>query len=179
MMRELKGHVGNINHAVFSPDGSRIVTASWDDTARVWDVATGTMNHELKGHKLIVNHAAFSPDGSLIVTASSDDTAWVWDVATGTMIHELKGHKDDVNYAVFSPDGSRIVTASSDKIARVWNNSPRTPDRDKSERLLTDNNGRQKWTIHPPFSQGLFERARQMVSRHLTDQERKEILMER
>ena len=61
-----------VNHAAFSPDGSRIVTASSDKIAKVWDAATGTMIHELKGHVGNINHAVFSPDGSRIVTASSD-----------------------------------------------------------------------------------------------------------
>jgi len=76
---ELKGHTSNVNSAEFSPDGTRIVTASWDQTSRVWDAATGASVAELKGHTGDVNSAAFSPDGTRIVTASLDNTARVWD----------------------------------------------------------------------------------------------------
>src|SRR5271165_2614964 len=106
--------------AAFSPDGSRVVSASSNWTARVWDAATGNAIAVLSGHEDAVNSAAFSPDGSRIVTASTDKTARVWEAATGTAVAVLSGHQATVKSAVFSPDGSRIVTASSDKTARLW-----------------------------------------------------------
>ncbi|NCR87645.1 MAG: hypothetical protein GPI90_25065, partial [Microcystis aeruginosa K13-05] len=66
--------------AAFSPDGKRIVTASWDNTARVWDAETGREIASLNGHQKAVITAAFSPDGKRIVTASSDGTVRVWPV---------------------------------------------------------------------------------------------------
>ena len=66
--------------AAFSPDGKRIVTASEDKTARLWDAETGKQIGEpLKGHTDSVLSAAFSPDGKRIVTASDDKTARLWD----------------------------------------------------------------------------------------------------
>ena len=66
--------------ASFSPDGKRIVTASEDKTARVWDAASGKpIGEPLKGHEACGDSAAFSPDGKRIVTASDDKTARVWD----------------------------------------------------------------------------------------------------
>jgi hypothetical protein len=122
------GHDGAVWSAAFSPDGKRIVTASWDKTARVWDAATGQpIGEPLKGHDGAVWSAAFSPDGKRIVTTSADKTARVWDAATGQPIGEpLKGHEGAVLGAAFSPDGKRIVTASDDKTARVWDVFPDT-----------------------------------------------------
>jgi WD40 repeat protein len=74
MLGELMGHGGGGTSAAFSPAGARIVTASVDQTARVWDTASGQMLG-LKGHVDGVNSAAFSPDGARIVTASHDRTA--------------------------------------------------------------------------------------------------------
>ena len=111
-------HTDNVSHAAFSPDGARIVTASWDGTARLWSAETGTLLHSLVGHTEGVRHAAFSPDGARIVTASWDDTARLWSAATGTLLHTLEGHAADISHAAFSPDGARIVTASWD--ARLW-----------------------------------------------------------
>ena len=81
----LKGHEGGINPAAFSPDGRRIVTASYGDdhmaddhTARVWDSQTGRELCVMKSHQKSVWSAAFSPDGRHIVTASDDKTARVW-----------------------------------------------------------------------------------------------------
>ncbi len=116
----LIGHEGVVFCAAFSRDGSHIVTASGDNTARVWDAATGKQIAILRGHKLSVHSAAFSPDGSRIVTASDDKTARIWDTATGGQIAILGSHELSVQSAAFSPDGLRIVTASFDKSARVW-----------------------------------------------------------
>ena len=117
----LGGHDDAVQSVAFSPDGTRIVTASLDRTLRVWDAATGKpIGEPLKVHDDVLS-AAFSPDGTRIVTASSDKTARIWDAATGQPIGEpLKGHDDAVQSAAFSPDGTRIVTASSDKTARIW-----------------------------------------------------------
>jgi WD domain, G-beta repeat len=116
------GHKDAVYSAAFSPDCQRIVTASKDKTARVWDAATGQLIGEpLRGHSGDVRSAAFSPDGQRIVTASKDKTARIWDAATGQPIGEpLKGHEFGAYSAAFSPDGARIVTASDDRTARVW-----------------------------------------------------------
>ena len=116
----LEGHEGGVNSAAFSPDGTRIVTASDDGTARVWDAATGAQVQELGGHEHEVTTAAFSPDGTRIVTASDLGTARVRDAATGAQILGFDGHEDWVLSAAFSPDGARIVTALGDGTARVW-----------------------------------------------------------
>jgi WD40 repeat protein len=129
----LHGHESQVWSAAFSPDGSRIVTASRDKTARIWDAATGKEITLLRGQEDLVTSAAFSPDGTRIVTTSFDATARVWDAATGKEIMVLRGtgellsllpvpksHEDAVWSAAFSPDGSRIVTASRDKTARIW-----------------------------------------------------------
>jgi dipeptidyl aminopeptidase/acylaminoacyl peptidase len=116
------GNYGQLWSAAFSPDGKRIVTASNDETARVWDAESmEPIGKPLKGHEDAVQSAAFSPDGQRIVTASADGTARVWDADSGSPIGEpLKGHLPAVSSAAFSPDGKSIVTVSLDQTARVW-----------------------------------------------------------
>jgi dipeptidyl aminopeptidase/acylaminoacyl peptidase len=124
----LEGHEEYVRSAQFSPDGSHIVTASRDKTARVWDAATGKILATLAGHENEVLSAQFSPDGSRIVTTSHDKTARVWDAATGKILATLLRHEDGLKTAQFSPDGSRIVTASDDKTAHIWTILPWTAD---------------------------------------------------
>jgi DNA-binding beta-propeller fold protein YncE len=116
----LKGHSGPVLSAAFSPDGQRVVTASDDKTARLWEAGSGKEIAVLKGHTGPLRSAAFSPDGQRVVTASVDRTARLWEVGSGKEIAVLKGHTGAVWSAAFSPDGQRVVTASSDNTARLW-----------------------------------------------------------
>jgi WD40 repeat protein len=111
---------GIVASAVFSPDSLHVVTASWDNSARIWNAKTGKDDFKLVGHTRHVNSAVYSPDGSRILTASDDGTAIVWDVKTHAIVWTLSGHDDSVRSAVFSPDGKQILTASNDKTARLW-----------------------------------------------------------
>ena len=77
---------------MFAPDGSRILTASYDNTARLWD-RDGKPLATLKGHTDMVTSAVFAPDGGRILTASDDNTARLWDL-DGKPLAILKGHTE-------------------------------------------------------------------------------------
>ena len=111
------GHTGPVRTAVWSPDGSRVLTASEDNTARVW-TAAGAPVATLTGHAANVWSAVWSPDGSRVLTASEDNTARVW-TAAGAPVATLIGHTGWVSSAVWSPDGSRVLTVG-DNTPRVW-----------------------------------------------------------
>jgi WD40 repeat protein len=122
---EMLHHDGEVQDASFSPDGTKVVTASADDTAQVWEVSTGRKIGQPMRHADWVHTAEFSPDGSEVVTASWDGTARVWDARTGTQIgnamqHNVSVEGGKVNSAYFSADGTEIVTASWDHTARIW-----------------------------------------------------------
>jgi WD40 repeat protein len=102
--------------AVFNPDGSRILTASRDGTARLWDI-NGSLLNILSEHSHEVLFAAFNRDGSRIVTTSFDRTARLWD-ANGTPLGVMGGHKAQIGSADIS--GNQIVTASDDETAILW-----------------------------------------------------------
>jgi WD40 repeat protein len=97
------------------------VSASYDNTARIWNTATGECKAELRGHLKHVNSAVFSPDGMYIVSASDDRTARIWNTLTRDCKAVLRGHSSFVICAVFSPDGMHIVSVSLDNTAQIWN----------------------------------------------------------
>jgi WD40 repeat protein len=103
-----------------SADGRRAVSASSDNTLKIWDVDSGMEVRTLAGHSSFVNGVALSADGRLAVSASADKTLKVWDVGTGRELSTLAGHKAAVNGVALSADGRRAVSASSDNTLKVW-----------------------------------------------------------
>jgi WD40 repeat protein len=108
---------GPVNSAVFSPDGSRVVTASDDGSARIWSVP-GRVPARVLRHAGPVRTAEFSQDGALVLTASADGTARIWRAGSGTHVRTLQDGAP-LTSASFSPDGSRVVT-TGDGGARLW-----------------------------------------------------------
>jgi WD40 repeat protein len=108
-----------VQSAVFSPNGTRIVTTSRDSTARIWDANSGVEIIAIRGHEREANSAVFSPDGSRVVTGSADKTARIWDAVTGKEVSVMRGHESSVISVAFSPDGSRIVTSDFTTV-RIW-----------------------------------------------------------
>jgi len=108
-IRTFVEHTSYIGSVAFSPDGTRVLTGSWDGTARLWDVATGFCIRTFSGHTDGVKSVAFSPDGTKVLTGSYDMTAKLWDVATGSLIRTF-AESSSVNSVAFSPDGTKVLT---------------------------------------------------------------------
>lgn len=116
---QLNGHQRGVNSVDFSPDGKRIITASDDGTARLWDLS-GKQLVEFKGHQKPIRSVSFSLDGQHIATASADGTARLWDL-NGKQLVEFKEHQGEVNSVSISPDGKHLATAGDDGTTRLWN----------------------------------------------------------
>lgn len=122
IIRTLKGHKKNVADARFSPDGTKIVSASYDGTAKIWDFNTGEqIGGDYIGHTEYPISAAFSPDGKLIITASFKEIK-VWDVETSMQLGMDLTCFEDFNNVMFSKDG-RIIIAETENdydVAYDW-----------------------------------------------------------
>jgi len=120
LVRTLQGHTNSIYGVALSVDGRRAVSASSDQTLKVWDVEKGREIRALQGHTDSVLGVALSVDGRRAVSASSDRTLKVWDLETGRELRTLQGHRDRVTGVALSGDGRRAVSASEDQTLKVW-----------------------------------------------------------
>ncbi|MBF0584571.1 MAG: hypothetical protein HQL80_10110 [Magnetococcales bacterium] len=118
--RILKGHSDQVMGCAFSLDGTQVISASADNTLRLWSVETGRTLHVLEGHTHRVLGCAFSPDGTKILSASEDETLRLWSVETGETLHVLAGHDERIWDCAFSPDGQTVLSASGDKTLILW-----------------------------------------------------------
>lgn len=99
----------------------RIVTGSFDKTAKVWNATTGACLQTFYGHTAEVVAAEFNPSNvRMLATASMDHTARVFHVETGQETHMLADHMAEVIAAHFSRDGNLLLTGSFDSNAFIW-----------------------------------------------------------
>jgi WD40 repeat protein len=131
LIATLVGHAQQINALEFSRDGTRLVTASGDRSARIWNPSSWSAPRKnglpavwssqltLVGHKASLVSAEFNSEGTLVLTAGYDRTARVWDAQTGECLVAHVGHAGAINRARFSERGVLLATAGSDKTARI------------------------------------------------------------
>lgn len=123
----IDGHTQVIRAIAYSPDGSRIASASEDQSIRIWKAIGGALLNVLEGHSGPVHSVVFSSNGSLVASGSSDKSIRIWDASSGASIISMTGHTDTVISVQFSPDGESIVSASLDDSVRVWSLFDGTP----------------------------------------------------
>jgi WD40 repeat protein len=110
----------SVRRVAYSPDGSRIVTALFDGTARIWDARTGIQLQVLNAHPHvagtpayadIVKTALYSPDGKRILTADAGGVVRTWEARSGAPLRIIAEHLRDLQSAAYSPDGTLIAAS--------------------------------------------------------------------
>ncbi len=119
LLHTLQGHTARISDVAYSPNGTNLVTVSYDHTGVVWNTRTGRAIHRLIGHFFPIYSVAYSPDGHWIVTASQF-TAGLWNAATDELMFYVGRTTAPLTGAAFSPEGQWILTGSRDGTARVY-----------------------------------------------------------
>ncbi|MBI4657388.1 MAG: TIR domain-containing protein [Verrucomicrobia bacterium] len=114
------GHSNEVWSVAFSPEGTRLVSGSWDNSVRLWDVESGACLRVLMGHSNAVWSVVFSPDGTRLASGSWDNSVRLWDTESGACLRVLTGHSHGILSVAFSPDGSRLVSGAYDHSIRLW-----------------------------------------------------------
>jgi WD40 repeat protein len=132
LQRVLRGHGNIVSCLDFPADGKLLVSGSNDNTARIWDSATGKPLRILTGHSAQIKGVAFAPDGKRVATASYDKTVKLWSTATGRAEANLTAHDKEVQCLAWSPDGKTFVSGSKDQSICVWDASGKLRNRFKN-----------------------------------------------
>lgn len=113
-------HMSRVTSVAWSARGTRIASASYDRTVRVWDAADGNNVLTYHGHWDRVLVVSWSPDGNLLASAGNDGTIQIWDSLSGNLVLTYRGHGQPILALSWAPDGKRIVSASEDRKVLIW-----------------------------------------------------------
>ena len=108
---------GPVTAASYSPDGRRILTASGDGHARLYDAGTHRLLRELD-HGAPITAATFDPTSRLVATAGKDGVARIWDVSDGRLLRSFR-HEAPVGFVAFDPRGDLLATTGG-HAAKLW-----------------------------------------------------------
>lgn len=113
-------HTSRVTAVTWSARGTRIASASYDKTVRIWDAHDGDNLVTYQGHWDRVLAVAWSPDGNLLASAGNDGTIQIWDPQTANLVLTYREHNLPVLALSWSPDGKRMASSSEDKTVHIW-----------------------------------------------------------
>jgi WD40 repeat protein len=120
LITTISAHTDWVRCLSFTPDSSTLVSGSFDQSIKLWQVSDQTLIHELKDHHKGVFALAVSADGQTLASGSWDETIKLWNIATGQLLSNLEGHRTSVRALAASPDNQLLISGSFDNTVRVW-----------------------------------------------------------
>lgn len=118
VVKKFAGHTATVHSVALFGDGKRLLSASHDQTPRLWNVATGSTEAIYRGHTSAVHEVRIAPNESKFVSCGADGTVRLWDVNSGTPLSSIIAG-NDVRGISSAPDGSSIAAASMDGMLRL------------------------------------------------------------
>jgi WD40 repeat protein len=115
-LRTLTSHTNSVYAVAIAPDGKTPISASYDNSLKIWDIETGREVRTLTSHTNSVFAVAIAPDGKTPISASRDKTIKIWDLLSGKEIASFSGDFSFKCCAIL-PDGVTVV--AGDRSGRV------------------------------------------------------------
>jgi WD40 repeat protein len=126
LLQTLSGSKRHLTRLAWLPDGTAVATASYDQTVRLWDVATGKERQKFIGHSGTVFALAASPDGRFLLSSSKNALKF-WPLTAEDKPRTLRGHEDYIYSVAITPDSQTAVSAAFDQTILVWDLATDTP----------------------------------------------------
>lgn len=114
------GHHGPVTALLWSADGKRIASGSWDATVHVWNSATGERFFIYDQHHAGVTALGWSPNGRYLASGDRDGFIHLWEAKTGKHFLTYDGHASAITALAWSHDGRKIASASDDQVVDIW-----------------------------------------------------------
>lgn len=116
----INAHTNRVTSTTFHPLSNYVISTSFDQTWKLWDITKQVDILTQEGHDKAVFTGCIHPDGGLFVSSGLDGVSHIWDLRSGQSISQLQKHAQGVYSSDFSPNGYQLVTASGDCSVKVW-----------------------------------------------------------
>ncbi len=123
----LTGHVGPVQGLAIDPEGTLLISGSWDNTLNIWDLETGEVRETLRSDRpSVIRDVALDPYTQRFATARDDGTIEIWQLdrqgsdLTLELEQRIEGHFGPVYAIAISPDGLTLVSGSQDTTIKIW-----------------------------------------------------------
>lgn len=122
-----QGHTNSINAVSYSPDGTRILSASIDRTIKEWSISTGKCLRTLEGHTDVVKSIHYHPDGEKAISGSVDGTIREWELGQNLEINRWEAHDGSVTCVRYTSDGKYFFSSGLNKTVKHWSVKRESP----------------------------------------------------
>jgi WD40 repeat protein/stress response protein SCP2 len=119
-IKTFKGHENGVKAIAISNNGKLAISASKDESVKVWDINSGTEIRTCYGHNNEVTSISFSPDDSQAISGDLDGTIILWDINTCQALHKFTTPGTEVKSVAWSPNNAYILSGHNNNIAKLW-----------------------------------------------------------